>query len=127
VVKELGEVGEIVGYPGKLNQVFMNIITNAYQAIPDKGEIRIRTFMQGSRVVVTIQDNGLGMSEEVKKHIFEPFYTTKQVGKGTGLGLSISYGIIKDHKGSISVESEPGKGSTFTVVLPLNGKQKRAE
>lgn len=127
VVKEFEEVNEIVGYPGKLNQVFMNIITNASQAITDQGEIRVRTYMQGNRVAITIQDNGLGMPEEVKKHIFEPFFTTKQVGKGTGLGLSISYGIIKDHKGSISVESEPGKGSTFTILLPSNGKQKRLE
>ncbi|MBC7923575.1 MAG: hypothetical protein H7Z75_21065 [Ferruginibacter sp.] len=119
LVKELGEVRQVMGYAGKLNQVFMNIIANAYQAIPDRGEIRIRTFMRHDRVCIAIGDDGKGMTEEVRKRIFEPFFTTKEIGKGTGLGLSISYGIIREHQGSVSVESEPGRGTTFTISLPI--------
>jgi signal transduction histidine kinase len=111
-------VEELMGYPGKLNQVFMNIISNACQAIPAYGEIIIKTYMQKSNIVISIADNGVGMTEDVKKRIFEPFFTTKKVGAGTGLGLSISYGIIKDHNGHITVESEPGKGTTFKIIIP---------
>ena len=83
------------------------------------GCLRITTEQSGDRVVVRISDTGSGISQEYIDRIFEPFYTTKQVGKGTGLGLSISYGIIQKHKGEIHVSSEPGQGSTFSVVLPL--------
>ncbi len=118
VHRDYGKVEELMGYPGKLNQVFMNVISNAYQAIEDKGEIFIKTCMENSHVVIRISDTGIGMTEGVQKRIFEPFFTTKQVGAGTGLGLSITYGIIKDHQGTISVESTPGKGSTFTICIP---------
>jgi signal transduction histidine kinase/ligand-binding sensor domain-containing protein len=118
--KELGELPALMGYPGKLNQVFMNIISNAYQAIPETGEIFIRTFCEKNNVVVVIADTGTGMPEHVRKRIFEPFFTTKNVGAGTGLGLSISYGIIKDHQGTITVDSKQGKGTTFTIRLPIN-------
>ena len=103
---------------GQINQVFMNLLANAIQAIPDKGEIRISTQMDGSFVKVSIQDSGTGIPEEVKSKIFDPFFTTKEIGKGTGLGLSISHNIILEHGGTIEVESEQGKGTTFIIRLP---------
>jgi signal transduction histidine kinase len=118
VRKEYGDIGEIECFPGKLNQVFMNVFTNSIQAMEDGGELYIQTLASGSGIKVFIRDNGSGMSPEVKKHIFDPFYTTKDVGKGTGLGLSISYGIIEQHHGTIEVISEPGKGSEFIIILP---------
>jgi signal transduction histidine kinase len=119
VVKDYGVIPEISCYPGQLNQVFMNILNNAIQAIEGKGEIHIKTSIEGENLKIEIADNGKGMSEDVKKRIFEPFYTTKDVGEGTGLGLSISYNIIKKHKGEIEVESSPDKGTLFIIHLPL--------
>jgi PAS domain S-box-containing protein len=112
---------EILCYPGQLNQVFMNIINNAIQAIPEEkkdGEIVIYTENQQENVVIRIKDNGVGMSEQVKRRIFEPFFTTKPVGVGTGLGLSITFGIIEKHGGSIFVNSEEGRGTEFVIQLP---------
>jgi PAS domain S-box-containing protein len=108
------------GYPGPLNQVFMNILSNGIQAIPEdeKGSIKIYTENKENEVIIRIKDSGIGMSEEVQKRIFEPFYTTKPVGIGTGLGLSISFGIIEKHKGQIYVNSEEGKGTEFVIHLP---------
>jgi PAS domain S-box-containing protein len=119
VVKKYGLIPEIKCYPQQLNQVFMNLLVNAAQAIETKGEIRIRTYRQGENVVVEISDSGGGIPEENLKHIFEPFFTTKKVGKGTGLGLSVVYGIIQKHRGEIEAESVVGKGSTFRVILPI--------
>ena len=119
VVKEYGTLPDIECYPGKLNQVFMNILGNAIAATPGEGTITIRTWQDGPCVNISIRDTGTGMSEKVKRHIFEPFYTTKEVGEGTGLGLSISYGIIQKHKGKIEVNSEPGQGSEFVITLPV--------
>jgi len=119
VHKEYGELPEIDCLPSKLNQVFMNIISNGIQAIEEKGDIFIKTISSGIGIKICIRDTGVGMSTEVKKHIFEPFYTTKDVGKGTGLGLAISYGIIEQHHGNIDVISEPGKGTEFIISLPL--------
>jgi len=107
-------------YPQKLNQVFMNLLVNAAHAIERHGAIRVKTFSEGGNIVVCISDTGKGIAPENLTRIFEPFFSTKEVGKGTGLGLSISYDIIKNHGGVISVESEVGSGSTFTVRLPLN-------
>jgi signal transduction histidine kinase len=121
VHKEYGDVPKIQGYPGKLNQVFMNLLSNAFQAIEDKGEVWIKTRSGSGRVEIEITDNGSGIPPENIKKIFEPFYTTKPVGQGTGLGLSISYGIIEQHRGKIQVASSPKKGSTFTVLLPIDG------
>lgn len=104
---------------GQLNQVFMNLLSNAIQAIPDKGVITISTLSQNDSAVVMIQDTGIGMDAETLKKIFDPFFTTKKIGEGTGLGLSISYGIIEKHHGHISVTSEPGHGTCFTVSLPF--------
>ncbi|MEJ2596472.1 MAG: YfiR/HmsC family protein [bacterium] len=116
--KEYGDLREIECLPSKLNQVFMNILTNCIQAIEDKGEIFIQTVSSDISVKIIIKDTGTGMSPEVKAHIFEPFYTTKEVGKGTGLGLSITYGIIEQHHGNIDVISEPGIGTEFIISLP---------
>jgi signal transduction histidine kinase len=118
VRKDFGEFNEIECYPGKLNQVIMNILTNSIQAIEDHGEILVQTISSGIGVKIIIKDNGKGMTPEVKKHIFEPFFTTKDVGEGTGLGLSISYGIIEQHKGNIEVISNPGEGTEFIISLP---------
>ncbi len=110
--------------PAKLSQVFMNILVNACQAIETTpGKIILETKLSESnpnQVEVSISDNGKGMPPNVIKHVFEPFYTTKAVGKGTGLGLSLSYEIIQHHGGDILVESEVGKGTKFTVILPIN-------
>ncbi|MEN6587407.1 MAG: ATP-binding protein, partial [Sulfuricella sp.] len=106
--------------PGQLNQVFMNIIYNAIQATPDAGTISVDTHQKNDWAVVTISDTGKGIAPEALTRIFDPFFTTKKVGEGTGLGLSISYGIVEKHGGHIEVESEPGRGTTFTIYLPLN-------
>jgi signal transduction histidine kinase len=118
VVKEYCDLPEILCFPGQMNQVFINIINNAAQAISDKGTIWIKTARVNGYAEVRIKDSGVGMTEEVKKHIFDPFFTTKDVGVGTGLGLSISYGIIEKHEGKIEVESAQGKGTEFIIRLP---------
>ena len=120
LVKEYGHVPEVDCYPGKLNQVLMNIIANAIDAIPDKGEITITTEHKDNDVVIRIKDNGMGIPDEIKSKIFEPFFTTKDVGSGTGLGLSISFGIIRDHGGRIDVKSDVGKGAEFIITVPIN-------
>jgi two-component system NtrC family sensor kinase len=119
VRKDYGNFKDIECYPSKLNQVFMNLLTNSIQAIEGKGEIFIQTISSAIGVKIIIKDNGKGMISEVKKYIFEPFFTTKDVGKGTGLGLSISFGIIEQHNGTIDVVSEPGKGTEFIISLPI--------
>ncbi|MBN2480413.1 MAG: hybrid sensor histidine kinase/response regulator [Bacteroidales bacterium] len=119
VHKEYGDLPQIECLPSKLNQVFMNILTNSVEAIKNNGEIFIETVSSSLVIKVIIRDTGIGMTSEIKEHIFEPFYTTKDVGKGTGLGLSISYGIIEQHHGNIDVISEPGKGTEFIISLPI--------
>lgn len=118
VTKDFGQIPMVEGYPQKLNQVFMNILVNAAQAIEEKGEISIRTKKEGNNVVVSISDTGCGIKPENIPKVFDPFFTTKEIGKGTGLGMNIAYNIIKEHKGNIHVESIVGKGTTFTIVLP---------
>lgn len=121
VIKKLGSVPSLRCYPGQLNQVFMNLLVNAAQAITDRGEIVVETQATESEILVRISDNGAGIAPENLGKLFNPFFTTKAVGKGTGLGLSISYGIIKKHGGGIEVQSVVGKGTTFTIRLPLEG------
>jgi len=123
VVRYFGKLPEIECSPSQINQVFMNLINNAAQAIANEGVITIETAVEKSGVVVKVSDTGAGMSEEVKKRIFEPFFTTKPVGKGTGLGLSIVFRIIEEHAGRIHVESKEGEGTTFSVHLPLRQPQ----
>ena len=117
--KDYGKLQHVECLPGKLNQVFMNILTNSILAIEDKGKITITTSGQDDMARISIRDNGKGMTGEEMEHIFEPFYTTREVGKGTGLGLSISYSIIEEHHGTIEVSSEPGVGSEFIITLPF--------
>jgi two-component system NtrC family sensor kinase len=121
VKKEFGDIPEIKGFPQQLNQVFMNILVNAAQAIEKKGEIVIRTSRVDDKVEVKISDTGSGIAEENLQKIFDPFFTTKDVGKGTGLGMNIAYNIVKKHQGTIAVDSQIGKGTTFTIMLPVSG------
>jgi two-component system NtrC family sensor kinase len=120
VTKDLSDLPKIKGYPQQLNQVFMNILVNAGQAIPEKGEIRIRTRASDGHVEIRIQDNGTGISPENLKKIFDPFFTTKEIGKGTGLGLHVVHSIVEKHKGTVEVTSEVGRGTTFTISLPVD-------
>jgi PAS domain S-box-containing protein len=119
IIEDYGDIPEIFCSPGELNQVFMNLLVNAGQAIADKGCIGIRTFVKDKTIFVEISDTGCGILPQNLARIFEPFYTTKDVGKGTGLGLSISYGIVQKHKGRLEVESTVDQGTTFRVCLPI--------
>ncbi len=119
VIKDLGDIPLVKCYPQRINQVFMNILINAAQAIEEKGEIHIRTKGDNDHVEIRIRDNGSGIKKEILTKIFDPFFTTKEVGKGTGLGLNVAYNIIQRHKGSIDVESEVGKGTTFILRLQI--------
>jgi signal transduction histidine kinase len=112
------DLPEVVADENQLQQVFFNILLNAYQAMPDGGELHINSRVQGGRVEAVFRDSGPGIAQEDIRHVFDPFFTTKEVGEGTGLGLSVSYGIVKQHGGTIEVESESGSGATFTVKLP---------
>ena len=121
VSKNFGELPLVPCYSGRINQVFLNILNNAQQAIDGSGgQITITTSAAAGEVRVAIADNGSGIDPERIDRIFDPGYTTKAEGMGTGLGLSICYQIMQDHNGRIEVESEPGHGSTFTIVLPAS-------
>ncbi len=109
----------------KLQQVFINIILNAIDAMPDGGELKIELDQMDNQAVVKIEDTGTGIKKQDLPHIFDPFFTTKGIGKGTGLGLSIGYAIVKEHEGHITVESESGKGSLFSILIPLDLKKKK--
>jgi PAS domain S-box-containing protein len=121
--RDFGKLPQINCHPNQVNQVFMNILVNAAQAIEGKGDIYLRTFRQGDRAVFEIRDTGRGIAKADLQRIFDPGFTTKGAGVGTGLGLSIVYQIIKDHNGDIEVESEVGKGSTFRILLPIASKE----
>ncbi len=114
---------EVFCQPMQINQVLLNILVNASQAIEGEGQIFISVHYVDENIEIKIKDTGMGIPEDIRARIFEPFFTTKAVGSGTGLGLSVSYGIIHAHKGSISVDSEPGKGSEFTIILPIQKDQ----
>ncbi|MER2539783.1 MAG: ATP-binding protein [Azonexus sp.] len=121
VIRELGVIPPVDCVPAQINQVFMNLLVNAVQAIPQQGKIFVRSGFEQEHVWFEVEDTGTGMSAEVQQRIFEPFFTTKPVGKGTGLGLSISYDIIvKKHHGRMDVKSEIDKGTCFRLWLPLN-------
>jgi two-component system NtrC family sensor kinase len=115
------EMPDVLCYASELNQVFMNLLTNAAQAIEETGTIHIDVRANGETAVVRIKDTGKGMAPETAERIFDPFFTTKPIGQGTGLGLSVSYGIIKKHGGDIQVQSKPGQGTEFIVSLPISG------
>jgi two-component system NtrC family sensor kinase len=120
VETDFGDLPLVEAIPQQLNQVFMNILVNAAQAIENRGTIHIATRATQDGVVITFSDDGCGIPEENLSRIFDPFFTTKEVGKGTGLGMNITYNIITKHNGEIRVESEVGKGTTFTIQLPLS-------
>ncbi|MFH0934200.1 MAG: ATP-binding protein [Pseudomonadota bacterium] len=120
VMRNFGDIPEITCAPSQINQVFLNLITNAVQAMAgEKGTLTLNSRKDGEGVAIDVQDDGSGIPPEVMARIFDPFFTTKEIGKGTGLGLSISYKIVQQHGGKISVESTPGMGTKFTVWLPL--------
>ncbi|WP_349746556.1 ATP-binding protein [Pseudomonas frederiksbergensis] len=120
VVKEYQTLPDIECLPSQINQVIMNLIVNASQAMgPERGTITLRTGLEGETVSIEVADTGSGIEPECLQKIFDPFYTTKPVGQGTGLGLSLSYGIVKKHRGDISVRSKVGVGTTFRVELPV--------
>ena len=123
VLKKYDDVRPITGSPSSINQVFLNLITNAAQATGDDGEIRLITTQLENTVKIEVRDNGKGIPAEALDKIFDPFFTTKEIGQGTGLGLSIVQRIISEHGGTITVESEEGVGTCFTVILPHNAIQ----
>jgi signal transduction histidine kinase len=117
--RSFGPLPPVLCHPGKINQVFLNLLMNAIQACDRGGVVTAHTRAESGGVVVEVQDNGCGISPEHRSRLFEPFFTTKPVGQGTGLGLSVSFGIVRDHGGAIEVDSAVGRGSTFRVRLPL--------
>ncbi len=119
VVKKYGDIPPVKCAPSQINQVFLNMLVNAAQAIEEWGTITLTTVAKRKHVEVVIEDDGQGIPEDILPNIFNPFYTTKDVGEGTGLGLAISYQIIEQHGGEISVESTIGKGTRFIISLPL--------
>lgn len=119
VVKDYGDLPMVDCLASQINQVLLNLLLNAAQAITEKGQITLRTRQQDEWVSIAVSDNGCGIAPEHREKIFDPFFTTKPVGKGSGLGLSTAYGIVAKHGGRIDVDSEVGKGSRFTVWLPI--------
>ena len=119
VCKEYGKVPEVECLPQQLNQVFMNILINAVQAIADRGTITLRTGTEGGEAWVEIGDTGTGIPADILPRIFEPFFTTRPIGKGAGLGLSVAYALIQKHGGRIAVESAAGQGTTFRISFPV--------
>ena len=124
--REYGSLPLVECYPSQINQVFMNLLQNAAQAIANQGEVWICTVAEGGWIKITIRDNGAGIPDDRLNRIFDPFFTTKPVGAGTGLGLSISYGILEKHGGKIWVTSKVGEGTEFTVELPVRSMGRMA-
>jgi two-component system NtrC family sensor kinase len=121
--RDYGELPPVNCYAGQLNQLWMNLLVNAAQAVGEQGEVTISTRLDGNSVTVAISDTGTGIPEDELSRIFDPFFTTKPVGEGTGLGLSISYGIVERHGGTIAVVSKVGTGTTFTVRIPIRATE----
>ncbi|ABD83058.1 sensor histidine kinase [Saccharophagus degradans] len=120
LITHYGDVPEIMGSSGEFSQVILNLVVNASHAISETGKININTALENNSIKITVSDTGKGMDPKLALKIFDPFFTTKEVGKGTGLGLSISHGIVKNLGGYIHVDSIEGKGTTFTITLPVN-------
>ena len=118
--RDYGELPLVDCFAGQLNQVWLNLLVNAAHAVKEGGEVGIKTRREGDSAVVEISDTGCGIAPENLSRIFDPFFTTKPVGEGTGLGLSVTYSIIERHRGTICVESQPGRGTTFTVTIPVD-------
>ena len=125
IERQYGEIDVISCYPGPLNQVIMNLVSNAIDAIEGEGRITITTGGFDSTFILSVADTGKGIPMAIRDRVFEPFFTTKPVGAGTGLGLSISYGIIQRHNGTLDLESEEGKGTKFTIRIPTNQEGQR--
>jgi len=119
VQRNFGDLPAVECMPSQMNQVFLNLLVNAGQAIKERGVISVTTTCLDREICVAIADDGVGIAPEHLKRIFDPFFTTKPVGAGTGLGLALSFGIVKNHHGRIEVESKVGKGTCFRVYLPL--------
>ncbi|MBN2041792.1 MAG: PAS domain S-box protein [Spirochaetes bacterium] len=125
----------MLGDNNRLEQVFINLVTNAIDALDSKGEkikdknwrrfLKIRSFSEGKNIIATVEDNGIGIPDEYKDKIFEPFFTSKEIGRGTGLGISISYGIVKDYRGMLEVASKVGEGTVFTLTFPIYSEKKK--
>jgi signal transduction histidine kinase len=115
-------LSQVYGNPGKLQQVFLNLFINAKDAMPQGGELTVRTSSYDSVFRVEVVDTGVGIKPEHLSKIYDPFFTTKELGRGTGLGLSVSYGIIQEHSGKIVVDSAPGQGTHFILELPAARK-----
>jgi signal transduction histidine kinase len=122
VVRQLDpRLPDVIADPSQLQQVLVNLVVNALQAMPNGGTLTIRTGQAGGCVVLEVDDTGVGMSDEIKGRIFLPFFTTKDIDQGTGLGLAVVHGIVTAHGGTVRVDSTPGRGSRFTVELPTTG------
>lgn len=113
---------EILIFPDQIHQVILNILKNAIHSISEKGNIKISTTENENHLIIEIQDDGIGMTKKIQQRMFEPFYTTKEIGEGTGLGMSISHSIINAHNGDIQVDSHPGQGTKVTISLPFSEK-----
>jgi signal transduction histidine kinase len=120
VVAELASLPSVCCHPGKMTQVFINLLTNAAHSMSTFGEIRVVSAVEADKVVVRVTDNGAGIARENFERVFDPFFTTKEVGRGTGLGLYLVKGIVERHGGAIGIESEEGRGTTFSVALPIH-------
>jgi signal transduction histidine kinase len=121
LVRDLGNNLPLINAdPAQIHQVLVNLVVNSVQAMPNGGKLTIRTRPEGEYVALIVEDTGPGMTDDVRRRLFVPFFTTKDVGQGTGLGLSVAHGIVSQHGGRIDVETELGKGSTFIVRLPAN-------
>ncbi len=120
LTKDYGDLPTVLCYSQQINQVFMNLLINAAQAIEKNGLIQVKTRAANDKVMIQISDNGCGIPDSIQSQIFDPFFTTKEIGKGTGLGLSMTYNIIEKHNGKIEVKSCVGEGTTFTVYLPVS-------
>ncbi len=123
ITERYSELPPIVCRPSALNQVFLNLLTNAIQAIEDRGEIQVASEQRGDAIIVSVRDTGAGMDQETLARLGEPFFTTKPIGTGSGLGLAVSFGIIERHRGTLRFESVPGAGTTAIVTLPIDPEE----
>jgi PAS domain S-box-containing protein len=126
IALELGEIPLLFCQSAKINQVILNLVSNAIEASSSGGQVTVRTFVDGDLIALDVHDRGCGIDPAIKDRIFDPFFTTKPIGEGTGLGLSISYGIVTDHDGTIDAESMPETGTTFAVPLPMRKEATRS-